>query len=273
VFDAIGFVYPDYRYPIRGQKRKNTTSAKGEATTASSEPEPKRKRIKVLTHRPRYIEPASVPEFAGETSSATEAEKPIKPALLLEVAETAKAPTKTELEKPKNLSSETKEMAEVSSSEKMEEAKRSAEGSKTSEVLSPAANVETVKNQKVPAVTPKRRRMVNVLDVLETIKSSITPPKKIVAIPEAKTVISDTKVPEQETEAEAEPSEPTKVKSLETEEEKITEPTEEISAIAPEASPKVLDYIVRHASGKKLSEKEKQEAQRYAQKLNYPKGR
>jgi hypothetical protein len=138
--------------------------------------------------------------------------------------------------------------------------------------LSPAANVETVKNQKVPAATPKRKRMVNVLDVLETIKSSSTPPKKTVAIPEAKTVISDTKAPEQETEAEAGPSEPTKVKSLETKEEKITEPTGEISAIAPEASPKVLDYIVRHASGKKLSEKEKQEAQRYAQKLKYPKG-
>ena len=89
VFDAIGFVYPDYCYPIRRQKRKNTTSAKEEAATAPSEPEPKRKKIKVLTHRPRYIEPASVPEFTGETSSATEAEKPTEPTLLPEVAETA----------------------------------------------------------------------------------------------------------------------------------------------------------------------------------------
>jgi hypothetical protein len=72
VFDAIGFVYPDYCYPIRRQKRKNTISAKEEAAAAPSEPEPKRKRIKVLTHRPRYIEPASVPEFTGGTSSATE---------------------------------------------------------------------------------------------------------------------------------------------------------------------------------------------------------
>jgi hypothetical protein len=31
VFDAIGFVYPDYRYPTRGQKRKDTASVK-EAT-------------------------------------------------------------------------------------------------------------------------------------------------------------------------------------------------------------------------------------------------
>ena len=43
-------------------------------------------------------------------------------------------------------------------------------------------------------------------------------------------------------------------------------------SLPPEASSKVRDYIVRHASGKKLSEKEEQEAQRYAQKLKYPKG-
>jgi hypothetical protein len=139
--------------------------------------------------------------------------------------------------------------------------------------MSPAANVETVKNQKVPAVTPKRKRMANVLDVLETIKSSSTPPKKAAAIPET-TEIFDTNAPEQETEAEAGSSEPAKIKSLETEEEKITKPTfvEEIGVIAPEAFSKVRDYIVRHASGKKLSEKEEQEAQRYAQKLKYPKG-
>ena len=76
VFDAIGFVYPDYRYPTRGQKRKNTSSAKETASAAPSEPAPKRKRVKVLTHRPRYIEPATVPEFVGETSSATEAKEP-----------------------------------------------------------------------------------------------------------------------------------------------------------------------------------------------------
>jgi hypothetical protein len=37
----------------------------------------------------------------------------------------------------------------------MEEVKEATEGSKTSEVLSPAANIDTVKNQKVPAVTLK----------------------------------------------------------------------------------------------------------------------
>jgi hypothetical protein len=244
VFDAIGFVYPDYHYPARGQKRKSATSAQETASAAPSEPTPKRQRVKVLTHRPRYIEPATVPEFAGETSSATETREPTSVPKIEEKASAEKA------EKP------------------------SAEGPKILEILSPSASVETIKNQQGPAVTPKRKRMVNVLDVLETIKSSSTTPKKTVETSEAETEIFDTKAPKQQTETEAGPSEPTKVKSLEAEEEKMTEPilVEEISAVTPEASPKVLDYIVRHASGKKLSEKEKQEAQFYTQKLKYPKG-
>jgi hypothetical protein len=188
-----------------------------------------------------------VPEFAGEASSATDIKEPTSVSKIEEKAET---PSAEKAEKP------------------------STEGTKILEILSPSASVETLKNQKGPAVTPKRKRMVNVLDVLETIKSSSTTPKKTVETSEAETEIFDTKAPKQQTEAEAGPSEPTKVKSLETEEEKMTEPilVEEISAVAPEASPKVLDYIIRHASGKKLSEKEKQEAQFYAQKLKYPKG-
>jgi hypothetical protein len=189
-----------------------------------------------------------VPEFAGETSSATDIKEPTSVSKIEEKAET---PSAEKAEKP------------------------SIEGTKILEILSPSASVETLKNQKGPAVTPKRKRMVNVLDVLETIKSSSTTPKKTVETSEAETEIFDTKAPKQQTEAEAGSSEPTKVKSLETtEEEKMTEPilVEEISAVAPEASPKILDYIIRHASGKKLSEKEKQEAQFYAQKLKYPKG-
>jgi hypothetical protein len=38
VFDAIGFVYPDYRYPPRGQKRKGATSGKDVASAASKGP-------------------------------------------------------------------------------------------------------------------------------------------------------------------------------------------------------------------------------------------
>jgi hypothetical protein len=249
VFDAIGFFYPDYRYPIRGQKRKNTTSAEEEAATAPSEPEPKRKRIKVLTHRPRHIEPASVPKFTGETSLATEAEQPT---LLPEIAEMAEAP----------------------STEKMEEAKKPTK-EKTSEVLSPASNVETAKNQKGPMVTPKRKRMVNVLDVLETIKSSSTTPKKSVEVAEASTEAST-----QQAEAEAGPLEgqvfkhKLKEQPLEAEAIKISKPAlvEEIDTVIPEAPASMRDYIIRHASGKKLSEEETHEANHYAKELKYPKG-
>src|SRR5688572_32614154 len=58
VFDAIGFVYPDYHYPVRGEKRKNTSLAKKTDPAAPSKPAPTRRRLKVLTHRPRCREPA-----------------------------------------------------------------------------------------------------------------------------------------------------------------------------------------------------------------------
>jgi hypothetical protein len=148
VFDAVGFMYPDYRYPSRGQKRKSVTSGKDDASAAPSEPAPKRKKVKVLTHRPRFIEPAIVPEFGGETSSATEAKEPA-------------ATQKTKEPKAINI-----EEAEV-------------ERTKILEVISPSAEVTVPKAQKDLTTTPKRKRMVNVLDVLEKIKtSSSTPGKK-----------------------------------------------------------------------------------------------
>jgi hypothetical protein len=227
VFDAIGFVYPDYRYPARGQKRKNTSSAKETASAALSESAPKRKRVKVLTHRPRYIEPTTIPEFAGETSSATEAKEP------------------TPLPK-------IEELAEVPATEKIEEPRT--KETKTSEVLSPSAKIEAVKSQKDPAVTPKRKRMINVLDVLETIKSSSTTPKKIVETSEVHTEAFVAEASKQQSKTEAGPSEPTKVKPLEAKETKMAEQilVEETDTAAPEASSEALDYIVRHASGKKI---------------------
>jgi hypothetical protein len=158
VFDAIGFMYPDYRYPLKGQKRKSATSGKGDASVALSEVAPKRKRVKVITHRPRFIEPASVPEFGGKTSTATEAKGPA-------------------------LTQKSKEPAATPKAEKIGEPR--AEGTKTSEILSPSAKIEMPKTQKGPAMTPKRKRMVNILDVLETIKSSSSTPKKIAEISKA----------------------------------------------------------------------------------------
>jgi hypothetical protein len=69
VFDAIGFVYPDYRYLLRRQEKKR----KFAASVTLAEPVPKSKKVKVLTHLPRYIEPAVVPDFGAGSSSAAEA--------------------------------------------------------------------------------------------------------------------------------------------------------------------------------------------------------
>jgi hypothetical protein len=48
--------------------------------------------------------------------------------------------------------------------------------------------------------------------------------------------------------------------------------SEKTATPIPEASSEAFDYIVRHASGKRLSAEEKREAQSYAQRLKYPKG-
>jgi hypothetical protein len=245
VFDAIGFVYPDYRYSTRGQKRKNTSFVKEVAPAAPSEPAPKRKKMKFLTHRPHYIELATVPEFVGETSSATEAKEPT---LLPNIEGPAKVPATEKIEEPRT------------------------EETKTSEILSPSARIEVP--MPMPMTTPKRKRMVNVLDVLETIKSSSTTLKKIAETPEVQIEAFGTEASKHQAETKAGPSEPSKAKSLEAEETEIAEQilAEETGTAIPEAFSEAFDYILRHASGKELTEKEKKEAQFYAQKLKYPKG-
>jgi hypothetical protein len=158
---------------------------------------------------------------------------------------------------------------------------REIEAAKTKmvEVTSPSTGMTVPKAQKDLAATPKRKMMVNVLDVLKTIKSSSTTPKKPAEAPntqiEAKP--SEDEASKSQTEAEAGPSEPAKEESLETRGETKKEAIKQILpektlSSTPEASSRVPDYIVRHASGKRLSEEEKREAHHYAQKLKYPKG-
>jgi hypothetical protein len=151
------------------------------------------------------------------------------------------------------------ELTATPKAEKIEEPR--AEMTKTSEILSPSAEVEVPKTQKGPSMTPKRKWMVNVLDVLETIKSSSTTPKKIAETPEVQIEDFDAKATKHQAETEAGPSEPAKVKSLETKETEEAEQilAEETGTAAPEAFSEALNYILRHASGRKLTEKEKQE--------------
>jgi hypothetical protein len=247
VFDAIGFMYPDYRYPPRGQKRKIAPPGKDVASAALSEPAPKRKMMKVLTHRPRYIEPATVPEFGGETSSAIKAKEPT---LTQRIEEPAAMPKVDKIEEPRT------------------------EETKISEVLSPSAGVEVPKTQKGLAATPKRKRMINVLDVLETIKTSSSTLEKVAKASkmqiETETKPTKAEATTSQADAEAGPSVPAKEKSSEIGEKAAEEEAIELilpeksAAPTPEALKENTEYIIRHASGKNLSKEEKREAQFYA---------
>jgi hypothetical protein len=79
-----------------------------------------------------------VPEFAGETSSATEVREPT---VLPKIKELAEVPATEKKEEPRT-----------------GEVKISAEEVKISEILSPSAETEVVKSQKGPTVTPKRKK-------------------------------------------------------------------------------------------------------------------
>jgi hypothetical protein len=155
VFDAIGFVYPDYHYPLRRQGKRKTVAS---ATTVV----PKGKKMKVLTHRPRYIEPTVVPEFGEGTSSAAEAKQdaPIRQSAE-DLIVMPKVPT-VGLAKD--------DAAEESKLEKTV---------KMPEILSPPAKAELPKVLKAHAATPKRRRMASVLDaVMDTTKALSPAPIK-----------------------------------------------------------------------------------------------
>jgi hypothetical protein len=164
VFDAIGFVYPDYRYPLWGQGKKRTTSA----SDNPDRPVPKGKKLKVLTHRPHYIEPTVVPEFGAGTSSAVERKENVPP--MQRTEEPAIMPKEPSVEL-------------VGTKVDKDKAERSkTEGViKMPGILSPSSEATVLKAQKSSATTPKRRMMVNVLDVLETTDSISPAPTRKVA--------------------------------------------------------------------------------------------
>jgi hypothetical protein len=154
---------------------------------------------------------------------------------------------------------------------------------KVLKTLSPSSEVTMPKAQKSSAATPKRRRMTNVLDVLETVKTLTSTPSRRIA--EASKVQTEVETEQTKIEiavaqagTEAGPSEPGEVKSTEIKEkateEKATEQIspEKVATPAPEALKESIDYTIRHASGKRLSKEEEREAQYYAQRLKYPKG-
>jgi hypothetical protein len=135
---------------------------------------------------------------------------------------------------------------------------------KTPEILSPPEGADLPKMQKIPVATPKKRRMASVLEaVIETTKALSPAPKKIAEA---------TKV-QAEADAEARPSVPTESKPTALEDKTAGQIVrEKTETPAPEAPNEDVDYIIRHASGKKLSKEEILEARHYAQILKCPKG-
>jgi hypothetical protein len=220
--------------------------------------------LKVLTHRPRYIEPVVIPKFDEGASSAAKteeiappAQKTEKPALMLKLPFVKLVET-------------TSDKTEGSKIEEIP---------KIPEILSPSIEATVPKVQKSSTATPKRRRMANVLDVvLETTKILSPAPTRKTAEASKAQPRTETKQAEVETttiqaKTEAGPSVPPE-KEPAVIEEKATEQIafKKVETLAPEASKESIDYIIRHASGKGLSQEEKLEALHYAQKLKYLKG-
>jgi hypothetical protein len=201
-----------------------------------------------------------VPEFGGKTSSAADPKELIPPTQKAEEPATM----------PKGPSSE---QAEAKTGKDKAE-KPETEGIKMLEVFSPSAEVPMLKIQKGLAATPKRRRMTSVLDVLETVKASSSTQGKIAKATkmqiEAKTKLkrrpsenlisqtSETEAAMSQTSAEAGPSEPakkkpSKIEEKATEEEAIEQTlSRKAAAPAPETPSEDLDYVIRHALGKKI---------------------
>jgi hypothetical protein len=116
--------------------------------------------VKVLTHWPRYIEPAIVPEFGEGTSSATEARQTVP---IMHSAEEPTVVPKVPTVGPAEAKDDKAKEPQV---EKV---------IKVPEILSPPAEADLPKMQKAPAATPKRRRMASVLDAVIEITKALTP--------------------------------------------------------------------------------------------------
>jgi hypothetical protein len=255
VFDVIGFLYPDYCYPSQKQGKKRKTAASVISVM------PKGKKIKVLTHRPRYIETTTVPKLGEGTSFAAKVEQPAPTILGEDLTKLSKVHEVGSAETPEH-DAETKEKAAKGPEPELPK------------ILSPPAEAELPKFAKAPATTPKRRRMASVLDTVMEITRALTPApaKKVaeIATTRVETEVGPSVPVEAEpgaTEQRAEQESPDTSMALE----KKDAPEKARSPI-PEAPSEDLDFIIQHASGKKLSEEEIMEAKQYTRELKYLKG-
>jgi hypothetical protein len=207
VFDVIGFVYPDYCYPTRKQAKKRKVSTSATSCALRS------KNVKVLTHRPRRIETADMPELSERVALVTE------PSRSMPVEANSKPTEEPKLEKT------TKQL----------------------KALSPPCTIELSKPSSIPSVTPRKIRMTSVLDVvMESIKTS-TPASVEASSMEAKVSKESDEAEVAGTISEAGPSEvPAKARPLESAPIILGKEGafEKSKSSAPKAPAKELGFIV-----------------------------
>jgi hypothetical protein len=210
---------------------------KRKAATSATSSASRSKKVKVLTRRPKRIETADVPKLIEGTAPISEPSRSVPVEARTNVTEEPKV-------------------------------EKTAEQLKA---LSPPYATELPKLSNIPAATPRKRRISSVLDaVMESVKTS-TP----VSAKEAKVSKKSDETGKAQTISKAGPSEvPTKARPSESapiilEKEGASEKSKSSS---PGARAKVLEFIVRHALGKQLSEEQIAEAQHYAKDLKYPRG-
>jgi hypothetical protein len=138
--------------------------------------------------------------------------------------------------------------------------------------LSPLRETELPKSSRIPVATPRKRRMASVLDtVMESVKVP-TPASAATPDIEGEVLKKSGEAGTEQATSEARPSVPAKARPSEAapltlEKEGVPEKSK---SPAPEAPAEELEFIMRHALGKQLSEEQIAETREYTKDLKYP---
>jgi hypothetical protein len=243
VFDVIGFAYPDYCFLAQ----KHLAKKKIALLTPSTTPQPMK--MKIVTHRMKsyVLERAAILPAAGISKiEVVESTEDIFPTSEVIPAAVAKVPT-IQLEKTEPQSSKTDQQLKLQS---------------------PPTMPGLSKTTTVPAATPKKgRRTASVLDDVLKPSKMTTPAPTRVSKDKFEELGEDVAASAAPACAKDGPSETRPIKQVkESLPEKLTLPIPEM------VSTEDLDFIIRHASGKQLTQRQVVEAQHYAKELKYPRG-
>jgi hypothetical protein len=162
---------------------------------------------------------------------------------------------------------------------KMAEELESKKSAEQPNILSPPQETELPKVSKIPTVTRKRRRMASVLDAVIELTKVLTPASAEVPNMGEKNTKETAEAVMTHVGTEAGSSVPTETgptevveKNTEAKPSYATKTSKESEFPATKASTEGLEFIVRHAVGKKLSQEQIAEAMQYAKDLKYPPG-